>query len=95
MGAIEQLPDAVRFPDQRSRLLMLELEFAMTFVDIARVTPIPESQAKNLDSAWKAYCSICEMVAEGAHCSAEDQARVDRMSDALGRTLLGWLKPAS
>ena len=53
MGAIEQLPNAIGFADQRSRLLMLELEFAMTFVDVARTTCIPESEAKNLQSAWQ------------------------------------------
>ena len=89
MGAIEH-PDPVSFA-KHSRLLLLELDLAMTFVDIARTTGIPESQAGNLENAWKAYCAICEMLAEGIDCSPEDRARIDRMSDALGRTLLGWL----
>ena len=91
MGAIEHPPDPFTFVDRRSRLLTLELDLAMTFVDIARTTNIPKSQARDLENAWKAYCAICEMLVEGVDCSPEDQTRIDRMSDALGRTLLGWL----
>jgi hypothetical protein len=91
MDATHQPPALYRFAEQRRRLLMLELEVAMTFVDIARTAPIPESLAGKLENAWKAYCSICEMVGDGADCPPEDKARIERMSDALGRTLLDWL----
>ncbi|HEU0289554.1 MAG TPA: hypothetical protein VFR39_02215 [Burkholderiales bacterium] len=67
----------------------------MAFVDIARTARIAPSQAKQLRQAWQAYCSIWEMLDEGVDCSPEDRARIQRITDALARTLRDWLDRAS
>lgn len=90
MDALEQLPGHGPTLD-RLRLLTLELEVAMAFVDVVRTTHIGLAQAGALQQVWSAYCSLCEAVGQGEACSQEDRARIQRISDALGKTLCGWI----